>query len=468
MFRKQHRPVMPTARRKAALLHITALFFCLLSTLQAAEYADEVKEVSDPGPPGFKRATTDKDMEPLYRDNLEADLVPWQAAVKARGSKYTVADLLTQVLALLKGRPKKYLSLIVVKGGDVHVSYMAQAPMKLTISRTNAIRAGLINATQAGLKLPDSVYLMNVWDEAWCYSYADGTSGSHPGSHGGLRTGLNVTGGPSLRRQLGPPCTVPVFSLIKRWDYDRQTSNEVDVLHPFFNHVYGNLLYYPYEKKTNKALMRAALQLQMGPSSTRLHIIKLQKNDPEGKRLLDAGITNNLKPSYKIQLSDYVQIRDHARWRYLLSADGFTASCRLGKLLGTNSVVVKETTPWIEYYYRSLKPGEHFEPFTKDNVLQVIQALEGDRKRYDRVVDSAQRFAYTYLSTHNKAMYVRQALRSYNALFEDMGELMAQLEVGSSEHRGGTLPLMELLLHIKKFAMSKNPSLSLEIDGVRW
>ncbi len=39
--------------------------------------------------------------------------------------------------------------------------------------------------------------------------------------------------------------------------------------------------------------------------------------------------------------SDYVQIRDHARWRYLLSADGFTASCRLGKLLGTNSVVVK-------------------------------------------------------------------------------------------------------------------------------
>lgn len=99
---------------------------------------------------------------------------------------------------------------------------------------------------------------------------------------------------------------------------------------------------------------------------------------------------------------------------------------------------------------------------------QVIQALEGDRKRYDRVVDSAQRFAYTYLSTHNKAMYVRQALRSYNALFEDMGELMAQLEVGSSEHRGGTLPLMELLLHIKKFAMSKNPSLSLEIDGVRW
>lgn len=34
-------------------------------------------------------------------------------------------------------------------------------------------------------------------------------------------------------------------------------------------------------------------------------------------------------------------IPDHARWKYLLSADGFTASCRLGKLMGTNSVVLK-------------------------------------------------------------------------------------------------------------------------------
>ncbi len=42
---------------------------------------------------------------------------------------------------------------------------------------------------------------------------------------------------------------------------------------------------------------------------------------------------------------------DHARWRYLLSTDGVTASARLGKLLGMNSVVLKVglgvcTAPW--------------------------------------------------------------------------------------------------------------------------
>ena len=37
-----------------------------------------------------------------------------------------------------------------------------------------------------------------------------------------------------------------------------------DVLVPFFNHVYQDLTFYPWELKTNKALMRAALQVRQG------------------------------------------------------------------------------------------------------------------------------------------------------------------------------------------------------------
>jgi hypothetical protein len=33
------------------------------------------------------------------------------------------------------------------------------------------------------------------------------------------------------------------------------------VLLPFFNHVYENLVFYPWEKKKNKAIMRAAMQV---------------------------------------------------------------------------------------------------------------------------------------------------------------------------------------------------------------
>lgn len=54
---------------------------------------------------------------------------------------------------------------------------------------------------------------------------------------------------------------MPLFSLIKSWDYAAADSAETDVLLPFFNHVYENLVVYPWEKKYDKALMRAAMQV---------------------------------------------------------------------------------------------------------------------------------------------------------------------------------------------------------------
>lgn len=45
-------------------------------------------------------------------------------------------------------------------------------------------------------------------------------------------------------------------------------------------------------------------------------------------------------------------IPDHAKWRFLLSTDGHTASCRLAELMSTDSVVMKQESNWIEYYYR--------------------------------------------------------------------------------------------------------------------
>jgi hypothetical protein len=45
-------------------------------------------------------------------------------------------------------------------------------------------------------------------------------------------------------------------------------------------------------------------------------------------------------------------LRDHARYRYLLNLDGSSASFRLAQLLVVNSLVLKQTSPYIEYFYR--------------------------------------------------------------------------------------------------------------------
>lgn len=91
---------------------------------------------------------------------------------------------------------------------------------------------------------------------------------------------------------------------------------------------------------------------------------------------------------------------------------------------------------------------------------QAIHGLEANRSRCDALVDAAQHFAYTYLGNISKALYVRQALLSYNALFEDMAELMAQLGLGGGSGGGtggaeGSMSLGSLLQQIKSFVVGR-------------
>jgi hypothetical protein len=72
---------------------------------------------------------------------------------------------------------------------------------------------------------------------------------------------------------------------------------------------------------------------------------------------LDLGITridgaDKHMLKYKFGRASFVTIEDHAKWKYLVSADGCVAQTRLAKVMLSNSVVVKEDSDWIEFYYR--------------------------------------------------------------------------------------------------------------------
>lgn len=122
-----------------------------------------------------------------------------------------------------------------------------------------------------------------------------------------------------------------------------------------------------------------------------------------------------------------VPLEAHARWRYLLSADGQAASWRLAKLLAMNSLTLRYRSDEVEYYYRSLSRGEHFVEVTERDLIPTLEALQGQQEKVQRIVAQAQRFAYRYLSSHSRVAYGAAALRAYKDLFVDMDALLAKL-----------------------------------------
>ena len=46
------------------------------------------------------------------------------------------------------------------------------------------------------------------------------------------------------------------------------------------------------------------------------------------------------------------EFKDHARYRYLLHLDGASASYRLGLLMSTDSLVLEQRSPYVEYFTR--------------------------------------------------------------------------------------------------------------------
>ena len=71
----------------------------------------------------------------------------------------------------------------------------------------------------------------------------------------------------------------------------------------------------------------------------------------------------------------FVGMQNASKWKYLISTDGHTASSRLGHLLGINSVVLKERSPWIEYYYPALKEGEDHLEFDIHKLVHMLNEI---------------------------------------------------------------------------------------------
>ncbi|KAF6255964.1 hypothetical protein COO60DRAFT_1461903, partial [Scenedesmus sp. NREL 46B-D3] len=223
-------------------------------------------------------------------------------------------------------------------------------------------------------------------------------------------------------------CPLPVFTNYKKWrDGGNLDTNEV--LFPVFNHHYEDLYVFPWERKRPKAFMRASQQGCMPANSSRAVLAVTSEYHP---RQLDLGITRiDGSDKHFLKFSDkhFLEFRwvrrlqglgfgcgdgeYHRRQRQLCQLDQSIMRIggrdkhflkfrwtRLVKVMLANSVVIKEESDWIEYYYRSLKPWQHYAPFRAgsdagDQVIALVEHLEANDKKARAMAAEAQHWAYS-------------------------------------------------------------------------
>jgi hypothetical protein len=250
------------------------------------------------------------------------------------------------------------------------------------------------------LSIPEGVpFLLNVDDYSQCHVEGDGSS----------------------------KCTAPIFSIFKSV-FDR------DVLIPNFKPEVFEPVFSPWQSKKEVAFFRGAPICSWPPlngtysgtnaqvNCSRWVMAQLSWGHPE---LLNATLTENVTQYGGPLFVDMPRVshQEAAEYKYLLAVDGSTAAYRLAFLMATNSVVLKQVTDKIEWYYGAVHRCEHYLPFWVHNqtdVLQLVQQLQGNHDNdlvAQHIAANSQAFALTYLSPGYAYWYWQLMMDKYAALY---------------------------------------------------
>ncbi|EFJ50159.1 hypothetical protein VOLCADRAFT_103989 [Volvox carteri f. nagariensis] len=347
--------------------------------------------------PGAQRATTEADLEPLLRDNLEPDLRPWRQL----GRPLTRLDLLNFLHEIdshwLEYR-RNFLAVVVIRNNVMR--WWAYPNARGWCTRRVKFIAEQFHGFVAsvGLRFPDVVYVMNAYDKPLC--------------------------------ERGN-CSAPLFTFDKRWNASAYAaglpgSAHDDILHPVMNHPFEQLIDYPWDKKIERGFMRVGIYGAMAANCSRVLMYKVAQSRA-GQEVLDVGIYQNRHWKVKVKTVPPVPMELHTRWKYLINTDGQSASWRLAKLLAMNSAVLKYRSDAIEYYYRSLREGENYVSFDHTDVVEVIKGLKGRDAELKTMAARNQAFAFRYLSQLSRTLYAKVSFERYKGLFSDMDEFLHEI-----------------------------------------
>uniref|UniRef100_A0A383W8X9 Glycosyl transferase CAP10 domain-containing protein n=1 Tax=Tetradesmus obliquus TaxID=3088 RepID=A0A383W8X9_TETOB len=346
-------------------------------------------------------------MTQIVRDNLEPDLLFWQQLEYVP----SVADLFDQAQhnPMIANLPNTR-RLVEIRRNVLRFPLMPPGRLQTDCDEgcdpqlADFVRAMRAAVEVFGLELPDVLFLLNTDDAPVC----------------------------NREQAMNRECAAPVISLSKE-------ANMADLLGPVMRRADAEVVHRhaPWASKKNKAFFRGSPScggMPFPPQCARSLVARLaQVSYPH---LLDAGLVEPYNRPDQIEgdpvLRDgngslpvlpKVSMAELPDYKWLLNLDGHIAAYRLANLLATNSLVFKQQSNMVEYYYRSLRPFHHYVPIFKTSEHDLVPRLEwafAHDELSRHIVFNANRFALTYTTYKARVLYWKYVLLAYKELVPDM------------------------------------------------
>lgn len=98
---------------------------------------------------------------------------------------------------------------------------------------------------------------------------------------------------------------------------------------------------------------------------------------------------------------------DFFEFRWQICLDGTVAAYRLPYLLGGDSLVLKQQSPFYEHFYGQLRPWEHYVPVQRDlnDLVERVLWARDNEPEVRRIVAAAQQFARDHLQADHIFCY---------------------------------------------------------------
>ena len=154
----------------------------------------------------------------------------------------------------------------------------------------------------------------------------------------------------------------------------------------------------------------------------RAQIVLYSQRNPE---LVDAKfpslswVHQHTQAEFKNQdMGGYLAPKYQQKYKYLLAVDGNTFPSSLVWQLSINSAVIKNRSPYLEWYYRGIQDGVHYISYDTDchDLKDVIEYLRANDDHAKQMAQAGMEFANKYLTHEGYAYYIYHLLHAYAKL----------------------------------------------------